>query len=61
MVQWKRSAFTALMSVPVRLGSRAVFIHSLTEGLSALDYEPEGKGATEIRQLYKWVCRQVGL
>jgi chromosome partitioning protein len=46
---------------PVRLGSRAVFIHSLTEGLSALEYEPEGKGASEIRQLYKWVCRQVGL
>jgi chromosome partitioning protein len=46
---------------PVRLGSRAVFIHSLTEGLSALEFEPEGKGATEIRQLYKWVCRQVGL
>ncbi len=46
---------------PVRLGSRAVFVHSLTEGLSALEYEPEGKGATEIRQLYKWVCRQVGL
>ena len=46
---------------PCRIGSRAVFIHSLTEGLSALEYEPEGKGASEIRQLYKWACRQVGL
>jgi chromosome partitioning protein len=45
---------------PVRIGSRAVFIHSLTEGLSALEYEPEGKGAAEIRELYKWMCRQVG-
>jgi chromosome partitioning protein len=46
---------------PVRIGQRAVFIHALTEGLTALEYEPEGKGAREIRQLYKWMCRQVGL
>jgi chromosome partitioning protein len=45
----------------VRIGQRAVFVHSLTEGLTALEYEPKGKGAREIRQLYKWVCRQVGL
>jgi chromosome partitioning protein len=46
---------------PVRICNRAVFIHSLTEGLSAVEYEPKGKGATEFRQLYKWACRQVGL
>ena len=46
---------------PFRMGNRAVFIHSLTDGLSALEYEPDGKGANEIRQLYKWACRQVGL
>jgi chromosome partitioning protein len=46
---------------PVRIGHRSVFIHSLTEGLTALEYEPEGKGASEIRQFYKWTCRQVGL
>ena len=46
---------------PVRVGQRAVFIHALTEGLTALEYEPAGKGAREIRQLYKWACRQVGL
>jgi chromosome partitioning protein len=46
---------------PVRVGQRAVFIHALTAGLTALEYEPEGKGAREIRQLYKWMCRQVGL
>ena len=46
---------------PVRIGSRAVFIHALTEGLTALEHEPQGKGANEIRQLYKWACRQVGL
>ena len=46
---------------PVRIGQRAVFIHALTEGLTALEYEPAGKGAREIRQLYKWTCRQIGL
>lgn len=46
---------------PARIGQRAVFIHALTEGLTALEYQPEGKGAREIRQLYKWTCRQVGL
>jgi len=46
---------------PFRICNRAVFIHSLTEGLSAVEYEPRGKGATEFRHLYKWACRQVGL
>jgi chromosome partitioning protein len=46
---------------PVRICNRAIFIHSLTLGLSAMEHEPKGKGADEIRQLYKWVCRQVRL
>jgi chromosome partitioning protein len=46
---------------PVRIGQRAVFIHALTEGLTAQEYEPDGKGAREIRHLYKWTCRQMGL
>jgi chromosome partitioning protein len=46
---------------PARISQRAVFVHALTEGLTAQEYEPAGKGAREIRHLYKWVCRQVGL
>jgi chromosome partitioning protein len=46
---------------PVRIGHRAVFMHALTEGLSALEYEPGGKGDREIRQLFKWICSQIGL
>ena len=34
---------------------------SITQGLSALEREPAGKGAGEIRRFYKWTCRQVGL
>jgi chromosome partitioning protein len=46
---------------PVRIVNRSVFVHVLTAGLTAQEHEPSGKGAREIRQLYKWVCRQVGL
>jgi chromosome partitioning protein len=46
---------------PIRITQRAVFVHALTVGLAAQEFEPESKGATEIRQLYKWMCKQVGL
>ena len=32
---------------PVRIAQRAVFVHALTEGLTAQEYEPEGKGAAK--------------
>jgi chromosome partitioning protein len=46
---------------PARISQRAVFVHALTEGLTAQEYEPNGKGASEIRRLYKWTCRQIGV
>lgn len=47
--------------VPVQIGQRAAFIHSLTVGQTAQEYEPSGKGADEIQQLYMWTCKQVGV
>ena len=44
---------------PVRIGQRAAFIHSLTVGLTASEYEPSCKAAKEIQQLYKWTCKQL--
>ncbi len=44
---------------PIKIGQRAAFIHSLTAGLTANEYEPDGKAAEEIRQLYKWICKQL--
>ncbi|MDJ0733221.1 MAG: ParA family partition ATPase [Nostocaceae cyanobacterium] len=44
---------------PLRLGHRAAFVHSLTVGQTAQEYESTGKAAEEIQQLYKWVCRQL--
>jgi chromosome partitioning protein len=46
---------------PIHIGSRAAFLHSLTAGLTAQEYEPSGKAAEEITQLYKWACKHVGM
>ena len=47
--------------VPVRITQRAGFVHSLTLGRSIQEYEPSGKGAQEIQQLYLWVCSTVNI
>ncbi|NJM69228.1 MAG: ParA family protein [Scytonema sp. RU_4_4] len=44
---------------PIRIGQRAAFVHSLTAGQTAQEYEPEGKAAEEIQQVYKWMCKQL--
>lgn len=46
---------------PVQIGQRAAFMHALTVGQTAQEYEPGGKGADEIKQLYMWTCKQVGM
>lgn len=46
---------------PVQLVQRADFVHSLTEGLTAQEYEPEGKAAQEVKSLYSWLCEHVNL
>lgn len=46
---------------PVYLVHRAAFQHALTIGLTAQEYEPEGKAAEEATQLYLWTCKQVGM
>lgn len=47
--------------LPHRITQRAVFTHSLTDGKTAIEYEPKGKGAQEIRKVYKSICKLVGL
>jgi chromosome partitioning protein len=46
---------------PIQVGQRAAFVHSLTSGLVAHEYEPNGKAAEEILQLYNWTCIQLGM
>jgi chromosome partitioning protein len=46
---------------PVRLVQRAAYAHSLAGGQTAQEYEPNGKAAEEINQLFKWTCQLVGM
>lgn len=46
---------------PIQVGQRAAFVHSLTAGQTAQEYEPSGRAAEEIQQLYKWMCKQVNI
>jgi chromosome partitioning protein len=46
---------------PIRVAHRVAYVHALTAGQTAQEYEPQGKAAEEISQLYKWTCTQVGL
>jgi len=46
---------------PIFIGNRIAFSRSQQSGLSAQEYEPKGKAAEEIKQLYEYMCIQVGL
>jgi|RhiMetdeSRZDD1v2_1073273.scaffolds.fasta_scaffold15948_15 chromosome partitioning protein len=46
---------------PVSLGHRSAFVHALTAGATAQEYEPHGKAAEEVTKLYTWICRHVGM
>jgi chromosome partitioning protein len=46
---------------PIHLGQRAAFSHALTAGQTAQEYEPNGKAADEVQQLYMWICTQVDM
>lgn len=46
---------------PVRFGDRAAFHRAASAGEVASEFEPDGKAAGEVRELWQWVCRQVGI
>lgn len=48
-------------TVDVKIGQRSDFIHALTSGRSAQEYDPSGKAAQEITQLYMWLCKKIKL
>jgi len=43
------------------LSYRHAFFHSLTAGQGVIEYEPEGKAAEEVAQLYLYTCQHVGI
>lgn len=46
---------------PHYLTHRAAFAHGVIDGRTAQEFEPNGKAAQEIDQLYKWLCGIVGM
>jgi chromosome partitioning protein len=44
---------------PIVLHSRKAFVSRFHEGLAALDVEPKGKAAAEIREFFLWTCEKV--
>ena len=44
---------------PIQVPDRAAYRHASAEGRTVMELEPAGKAAEDIRQIYKWVCRQV--
>lgn len=43
------------------LGNRVDFEYSLIQGQSALEYDPRGKAAQEVNNLYVLMCQHVGM
>ena len=46
---------------PVVLHQRSAYAHALTLGLTAEEYEPDGKADHEVRHLLAWVRERLGL
>lgn len=44
---------------PCTLGHRIAFVHAITDGLNAQEFEPKGKAATEINALYNYIAKQM--
>jgi chromosome partitioning protein len=52
-------AVHGLVVAPFFMQQRAAYAHSLTAGQTAQEYEPMGKAAEEIAQLYAWLRQQL--
>jgi chromosome partitioning protein len=46
---------------PITLHARVAYSHSVIDGRTAIEFEPDGKAAEEIKKLFAWTCGQVGM
>lgn len=62
LAQQAKQAIENLYNIPCApctLGNRIAFVHAITDGLNAQEYEPNGKAAAEITQLYTYIAKQL--
>jgi chromosome partitioning protein len=45
----------------VVVAQRAAFVHSLTLGQTVIEYEPDGKAASEVVELFKLACQHANM
>jgi chromosome partitioning protein len=45
---------------PVEVGHRRAFSRALSTGSAVTEFEPKGKGAEEINELWQWIKTQMG-
>ncbi|WP_181704460.1 ParA family partition ATPase [Chthonobacter albigriseus] len=46
---------------PTVIHARVAFAHSVIDGRTAMEFEPDGKAAAEIRELCTWAFKQLGM
>jgi len=52
-------AVHGLELAPVTIHQRVAYAHSLIDGRVAMEFEPNGKAAAEMTELYQWLAKQV--
>jgi chromosome partitioning protein len=52
-------AVHGLELAPVAIRQRAAFAHSLIDGRVAMEFDPKGKAAAEMTELYQWLAKEL--
>jgi chromosome partitioning protein len=55
----KGLAVFGLPVIPTLIGNRNVFSDAYAAGQGVCEFEPEGKGAAEIKALWDWIARKI--
>lgn len=50
-----------MRAAPMMLVERAAYHHAEQDGKAAQEIEPKGKAASEIAELWRWLCRQLAI
>ena len=50
-----------VVCVPCEIGSRVAFIHAYNSGETVSEIKPNSKSATEIRTLYQYLAKEIGV